>query len=817
MSGARGFPRRIGRVLALLASTGGLLPALAQSPPPVPAEFQDLYSFLGQKLDAFEAKLSAAGPAAAPVTLAAELLSANGNRGRALLGAGALPGVRTELDRLRSLGVQAVTVAIPFPILHQPFLAWNGDPGDFQPLVAFFQQVAFETHARGMKLLVESGAMFPGIYSAGSGMNAAGYYQTIGATEFVAGRSAVIRTIVSQVKPDVVNVGSEPDTEVALTGQAFLGTPAGWAATMRTFVGDLAAAGLTGVPVVAGTGTWKNGAASFVAELCKIPGLWGIDLHLYPVNGDYLDQALSLAAQARAAGKKVTMLECWLQKERDSELGVYQSAVDPVLFARDSWSFWAPLDQRFLALMVRYARTAGLEFLSPYWSRYYFAYLDYDTVARTTPPPAAGDVFAAATAADARALADGETTSTGRAFAFLASGMTGEPAVTKVVPIVLSASGAGGARFTTELTLVNRGTTRARAALTYVPATAIGVAFGSTVTVELGAGEQRVIPDAVEFLRNKALGAPTPESQGGTVQAVFTGLSSADAAGLLARTTTLSGTGRAGLAYPAASLFDAQTGPSFVFGLRSDAPDRSNLALVNAAASGASTLRVVLYSADGRRVALPDATLEAGQWTQFTRVLDGPGFQSAFALVTLVAGSGPYLAYGVVNDNATNDGSFLPSEPAMQPAEPRILPVLVESGAFRSELVLTNPTSASQTVSLAYVESVSPASGAGGTVTVTLQPAEQRIVPEAIDFLRRQGAAIGPQGLATYAGALTATFRTATGPSNGFVGARTAAPAIRAAAVGRCSWARSPFRRAGGRSGTASSDRSAWRAVMRVW
>ena len=111
----------------------------------------------------------------------------------------------------------------------------------------------------------------------------------------------------------------------------------------------------------------------------------------------------------------------------------------------------------------------------------------------------------------------------------------------------------------------------------------------------------------------------------------------------------------------------------------------------------------------------------------------------------------------------------------MLPAEPRTVPVLVESGTFRSELVLANPTGSVQTVALSYVESAAPSAGAGGTVTVSLQPAEQRIVPEAIDFLRRQGVPIGPKGSATYAGALTATFRTAAGASNGFVGARTAA------------------------------------------
>lgn len=386
----------------------------------VPAEFQDLYPALEQKLDAFEATLEGQGHAAYPVTFTSELLTANGNRGRALLGAQTLPGVRLELDRLRALGVQAVTVAIPFPILDPAFLQWNGDPQDYAGLVAFFAAVANEAHARGMKLAVESAAMFGGVYSAGSGMNAAAYYPALSDDEFVAGRAAQIVTIVGQVRPDIINVGSEPDTEYALTGKTFLDSPQGFAGMVGTFIDQLAAAGLAGsVPVVAGSGTWLYDASAFVAELVKIPGLYGIDLHLYPINHDYLDRAVALAAQAHDAGKKVTMLEAWLEKVRDGELGVVDPAPDPSVFARDAYGFWAPLDQKFLAVLVTLARTAKFEYVSPFWDRYYFAYLDYDQVQAADPPLGGGAILSLASSASAAAMAAGEYTDTGRAWAEL--------------------------------------------------------------------------------------------------------------------------------------------------------------------------------------------------------------------------------------------------------------------------------------------------------------------------------------------------------------------------------------------------------------
>ncbi len=773
------MPARI-RIFSLMRASPLVLilmgPA-AMGQPPVPPEYADLYAFLGGKLDAFDRSIPPAdGPF--PVTFATELLSANGNRGRALLGPNALAGIRLELDRLRALNVKAVTVAIPFPILDDSFLAFNGDPGDRQPLIDFFARVVTETHARGMKLLVENGVMFGGVYAAGSGMDAAAYYPTLTDDQLVAGRAAQVVTIASQIAPDLLNVGSEPDTEAHLTGHPFLETPAGFAGMVRTFLAQLGGAGLTSVPVVAGSGTWLYRADAFVAELCRIPALWGIDLHLYPVNLDFADRAIALAAQARAAGKHVTMLECWLQKERDSELATLEPAFDATLFARDSFGFWEPLDRGFLSVMVRYAVSAKVEFLSPFWSRYFLAYLDYDSVMAASPAPTTDQIVAMATAAHAEALTSGRTTGTGRLWASLIGGTPGVPTVTKIVPVVLDVAGRGGSRFTTELTLANRGTTTAAVRLDYTPAASLGASGGGAVSLSLAPGLQRVVPDAVAFLRDGGLAIPAGPGQGGAVRVTFSGLSSPDVAYAGARTTTPSGSGRAGLAYAAVDATAATAATSFVYGLRSTSGDRSNLALVNADTGGPVTLRVTLYSgADGRSFTRsPDTTLQPGEWTQMGNVLAPSGFPNGWARVDVVAGVGPYLAYGVFNDNVTDDGSFVASELAALPAEPRIVPVVVESPTFESELVLTNPTRFPTTVTLSYVESLSPGGGPGGSVTLSLQPGEQRILPGVLDVLRQEGIAIGPKGSAPFAGALTVSFGNGGSASPGFAGARTAAP-----------------------------------------
>ncbi len=352
------------------------------------------------------------------------------------------------------------------------------------------------------------------------------------------------------------------------------------------------------------------------------------------------------------------------------------------------------------------------------------------------------------------------------------------PDVTKLVPIVLDVAGLGNARYTTELTLANRGTTAAIAQLTYTPATSLGATGAGTTSVALPSGVQLVVADAVAWLRGRNLPIPVGSNQGGTLLVTFSGLSSADAAFVAARTTTPSGAGRAGLSYPGIDVQSALAETSYLYGLRSNAGDRTNLALVNASTTSSVTLRVTLYSAaagDSRVFTLtPDTTLAPGQWAQIGKVLDLAGYANAYAKIAIVSGTGPYVAYAVVNDNTTNDGSYVAAEPASMPAETRVLPVLVESAAFQSELILTNPNTVPQTATLTYVESAFPGSGGGGSATLSFEAGEQKIIPSALDYLRQHGIALGPKG-PTYAGALSVTFLNGSARSSGFAGARTAA------------------------------------------
>ena len=223
----------------------------------------------------------------------------------------------------------------------------------------------------------------------------------------------------------------------------------------------------------------------------------------------------------------------------------------------------------------------------------------------------------------------------------------------------------------------------------------------------------------------------------------------------------------------------------FLCGLRQNGRDRSNVALLHAGQSTDPdlTLRVTVYSGDPAnpsKQALPDVTLKAGEFRQINNVLisNGLDVSQGFVKVERVGtGAAPYYAYAVINDQATSDGSFiLPSYYKSQFAVSRFtLPVAVEVGGFRTEVILTNATTIPRNVSLTFVADAIQSPDHSATYSLQLQPAEQRLIPDFVQFLRSQGiAGVGPAGGA-FAGSVFATLP-ATDPAFGggfFMSGRT--------------------------------------------
>lgn len=246
---------------------------------------------------------------------------------------------------------------------------------------------------------------------------------------------------------------------------------------------------------------------------------------------------------------------------------------------------------------------------------------------------------------------------------------------TVIVPVVLDVFGEAGSHYTTEVTLANDGAIATPVDLVYRPAPGFGEIGGApVVTVDLAAREQRTIPDVLAFLRSRGMQIPegTDGPQAGTLTATFRYVAGLDApmTAVLARTTTPNTdteTGGAfGLFYAGAAKGGGARTEALVPGLAQDDSVRSNLAVVNL--GGGSELPIVLearlYDADtGAQAGSPvTATLSPGDWVQWSRVhalAGAPVSVKRFtAVVRRLSGDDTFLAYGVLNDSVTSDGSF---------------------------------------------------------------------------------------------------------------------------------------------------------------
>ena len=374
---------------------------------------------------------------------------------------------------------------------------------------------------------------------------------------------------------------------------------------------------------------------------------------------------------------------------------------------------------------------------------------------------------------------------------------------TPFVPVILSAGGRNRSFFTSELALTNRATVPAYLSLIYTAH--IGGGSG-VVNTHLAPGQQRIIHNTLDYLKIGdrqagivffARGAIDPLKSGGnrggvmlateenrigTLRVGFRGFSSSDVA-ITVRTTTPVPEGRAGLAYSAISAANG-IGDEAVYlcGLRQDEQDRSNVAFQNMGESGdgAITLRTTVFSGEvdgGDPRVLEDVTLAPGGFHQYSGLLETAGFSQGYAKVERVEGTAPFYAYGVINDQANSDGSFVSAvrETSLAGTTGQTLPVIVETNVFSSELMVTNFSDVPKTVRFRFRADAVETPDRTATVEWTFRPGQHVVVPNIVDMMRKMGApGIGPSGQ-TFAGALFATV--AEGDMSGIaIGARTSSP-----------------------------------------
>jgi len=336
---------------------------------PYPQEYTALYEELSDNLSMRETELrSDWNGTPTQVIYSATLLSASSNNGNKLFDAAFREGNRLILNSLVALGIKGIVIQINYPILTLGFTS------DAAAYLSTFSEIADEIRALGLKVIVEHNVLLPGY----SSLDPISYYSTLTKSSFGQESYLEVRAIIEQINPDYLSLVTEPGTyESALKLQMSL---TDWSSYVEGVVNQLS----IDVPgyitkLGAGSGAWED--PGFVNAFAAIGGLDYIDVHSYPLTNnvsDYLKNLETWSDMVRSINPSLEIIssESWLYKVQASELG--GAPTNSAFFARDTYSFWEPLDAQFLDVLTLTAYIKNYSIIAPFWSNYFFAYLDYN-------------------------------------------------------------------------------------------------------------------------------------------------------------------------------------------------------------------------------------------------------------------------------------------------------------------------------------------------------------------------------------------------------------------------------------------------------
>jgi hypothetical protein len=328
----------------------------------VPSAYQRLYDEIASHLDTFDGHLNSfPNGKKNKIIFGAELLPANGHQGDKLLTQENYQATLLYLDALKSMGVQGVKISINYPLLAPDF-------PNSQGYLEYYKNLSQELRKRNMTMLVAIGNLFPDASFTDLQVS----FANLTFDEYRQTKRQIAERIINEIHPDYLTIANEPSTESMTTGLKV--TVPQFTDTVNYILNGL---DRKGVLIGAGAGSWNN--VDYVKSLAGDTDIDYIDIHIYPAN--YLEQALTMADIAHNANKRLIIGEAWTYKAYDSELGdLGNIATEADIFGRDVYSFWEPLDSRFLETLVSLAGYEDYEFISPFWSKYFFGYLDYETV-----------------------------------------------------------------------------------------------------------------------------------------------------------------------------------------------------------------------------------------------------------------------------------------------------------------------------------------------------------------------------------------------------------------------------------------------------
>jgi hypothetical protein len=170
-----------------------------------------------------------------------------------------------------------------------------------------------------------------------------------------------------------------------------IGTPQGWGMYINSLLTGLKK-GTTKINV--GIGSWDP--ISYLYATLNDSAVDAIDIHVYPVYGEYLSILTQIGKLSQEYNKPIVIDEMWLHKTTMNE--GHNFATDAKISARNMYAFWIPLDEKFLQVMATYSQVYNVAYLSPFEATFFFAYLNYAYNSANVPYYEARQVAAQAAA-----------------------------------------------------------------------------------------------------------------------------------------------------------------------------------------------------------------------------------------------------------------------------------------------------------------------------------------------------------------------------------------------------------------------------------
>ncbi len=235
-----------------------------------------------------------------------------------------------------------------------------------------------------------------------------------GRKDFLQVMEKEVALIYREIKPDYLSLLTEPEvTMIRWTHLSFSADElANWIGEVTTRLKSTGASPNT--LLGAGAGTWES--EDFVLKFTRQTNLDYVDIHLYALRLNAEDQVARLATLVRKIREarpniKVMIGETWLYKHGAQEP---QGMFNREAYFRDNFSFWSPLDEQFLALLMGIAQKENISVVAPYFSQYFFTSYTFGDAESSKLAPWPGSVVASWDKA-LKAIRDRQLSSIGKA------------------------------------------------------------------------------------------------------------------------------------------------------------------------------------------------------------------------------------------------------------------------------------------------------------------------------------------------------------------------------------------------------------------